>query len=268
MSVRYHDNEILNSFGKLGDHLISNLKLIFEFLKFLKDCLWALVTPPFRLKDTLLQIESMANQSVFIIVICVSFAAMVTILESSFHMKIVVHNDSLVPGFAALLILRELGSVTTALLLTSKVGAGIAAEIATMQVTEQVDAFKLLGLNPIRFLVIPRFVACILSCLCLSIIANIVCLFCAMLVCIWQLGFTTGTFYTAVSNFVHFKDIIFASIKGASFGAVIPIMSCFFGFRCRAGAEAVGLTTTKSVVASSIGIIILDFILTFFMFNW
>ena len=84
-----------------------------------------------------------------IVIFCVSFAAMVTILESSFHMKIVIQNDSMVPGFAAMLILRELGAVVTALLVTSRVGAGIAAEIGSMKVTEQIDALKMLNIDPI-----------------------------------------------------------------------------------------------------------------------
>ena len=82
-----------------------------------------------RIKETVQQLHFVANQSAPIILLCVCFAATVTILESSFHMKLVIQNDSLVPGFAAMLILRELGAVVTALLLTSRVGAGIAAEV-------------------------------------------------------------------------------------------------------------------------------------------
>jgi phospholipid/cholesterol/gamma-HCH transport system permease protein len=236
---------------------------IWDFGVYFSKTLGAAMLPPFRTKDTLVQLEFVAWQSLPVILFCVCFAAGVTIIESSFHMKIVVQNDSLVPGFASLLILRELGVVVSSLLLTSRVGAGLAAEVGSMQITEQIDALRMLGIDPIRFLVVPRLVACILGGLILSLIANLVCLYCAMLVTEAKLGYSSGMFLTGMRAFVDFRDLIFAMIKGAVFGAVIPLVSCFFGFRCQSGAEGVGLATTNSVVVASVSIIILDFCLTY-----
>lgn len=219
------------------------------------------LSPPYRVRDIFKQLEFIAWQSAPVVIFSVSFAAAVTIVESSFHMKMVIQNDSLVPGFAALLILRELGAVVTALLITSRVGAGFAAEVGSMQVTEQVDALKMLGIDPIKYLVVPRFVACVIGGFLLTIVANVVCLYCAMLVSQFSLGYSSGSFLVAMRTFVEFKDLIFASIKGACFGAVIPIFSCYYGFRCTSGAEGVGLATTNSVVTTSVAIIILDFVL-------
>lgn len=223
----------------------------------------AAVTPPWRWKDILVQLEFVSWQSLPVILFCLCFAAIVTIMESSFHMKLVVQNDALVPGFAALLILRELGAVVSALLLTSRVGAGLAAEVGSMQITEQVDALKMLGIDPVRFLVVPRLIACTVGGMILSVIANLACLYAAMTVSEVKLGYSTGAFITGMRAFVDFQDLVFASIKGACFGAVIPLISCFFGFRCQSGAEGVGLATTNSVVASSVAIIVLDFVLTY-----
>lgn len=223
----------------------------------------AILTPPYRLKDIFQSLEFVTWQSLPVILFCVSFAAIVTIIESSFHMKLVVQNDALVPGFAALLILRELGAVVSALLLTSRVGAGIAAEVGTMQITEQNDALRMLGIDPLRYLVVPRFIACMFGGLILSLIANLACLYCAMLVTEIKLGYSSGAFLTGMRAFVTFKDLIFAGIKGACFGAVIPLVSCYFGFRCKSGAEGVGLATTNAVVTSSVLIIFLDFVLTY-----
>ncbi len=248
----------------LGRRLIDVSEATREFLTLCLRTLVASFTPPFRIGDTLRQTYFVANESAPTIIFCVSFAAMVTIIESSFHMKMVIQNDSMVPGFASLLILRELGAVVSALLITSRVGAGLAAEVGSMQVTEQVDALRMLGIDPVRFIVVPRFVACVIGGFLLCIIANIVCLYCAMLVSTWSLGFTAGSFLAAMRTFVKFQDLAFASIKGAAFGAVIPIFSCFHGFRCKAGAEGVGLATTNSVVSTSVAIIVIDFVLTFF----
>lgn len=209
------------------------------------------------------QLEFVSSQSLWIVVICVCFAAVVTILESSFHMKLVIQNDSMVPGFAAMLILRELGAVVTALLLTARVGAGMAAEVATMKITEQVDALKMLGIQPVRFLVVPRLFATILGAMALTVIANVVCILCAMLVSEAYLGFTQGLFLSSMRRFVVMKDLLFAILKGAAFGAVIPLVSCYFGLRARAGAEGVGFATTNAVVASSVCIIVIDFILSY-----
>lgn len=250
-------------FSLIGRHLIQGTQASFDFIHLLVQTLAAVVTPPFRVRDTIRQFYFVANQSVVIVCFCVSFAAMVTIIEASFHMKLVIQNDSLVPGFAAILILRELGSVIMALLLTSRVGAGLAAEVGSMQITEQVDALRMLGINPIRFIVVPRFVACLAAGLVLAVVANLVCLYGAMLVSTWKLGYTMGGFITAMRTFVHFRDLVFAGIKGAAFGAVVPLFSCFFGFRSKAGAEGVGLATTNSVVATSIAVIVIDFTLTY-----
>lgn len=234
-----------------------------DFVVFFALSLKEVLTPPYRTKDIVAQLEFVGWQSLPVILLCVSFAAVVTIIESSFHMKIVVQNDALVPGFAALLILRELGVVTSSLLLTSRVGAGLAAEVGSMQVTEQIDALRMLGIDPIRFLVVPRFIACVVGGVLLSLIANLVCLYCAMLVSEVKLGYSSGVFIAGMRAFVDFKDLIFAGIKGACFGAVIPLVSCFFGFRCQSGAEGVGLATTNSVVVASVTIIVMDFALTY-----
>lgn len=246
----------------VGSHILSLYKAINEFTELMLESFFKVFVPPFRTKDIANQLYFVANQSVAIIVFCVSFAAVVTIIEASFHMKMVIQNDSLVPGFAALLILRELGAVLAALLLTSRVGAGIAAEVGSMTVTEQIDALKMLSIDPIKYLVVPRFVACVVGGIVLSALSNATCIYGAMLVSTQKLGYTPNTFLEAMNRFVDFKDVIFALIKGGVFGAVIPLVSCYYGFRCKSGAEGVGLATTSAVVSSSVAIIVLDFILT------
>ena len=220
-------------------------------------------TPPYRFREVIRQIYFVAVESLWIIVLCVCAAAMVTIIEASFHMKLVIQNDSMVPGFAAMLILRELGAVVMALLVTSRAGAGMAAEVGSMKVTEQIEALQMLGLDPIRFLVAPRLVACTIAGALLSLIANVVCLLAAMGVSVLKLGYTTGMFISMSRPFVSGQDLVFAVIKGAVFGAVIPLFACYSGLRCKPGAEGVGLATTNAVVSTSIAIIVLDFILSY-----
>jgi phospholipid/cholesterol/gamma-HCH transport system permease protein len=132
-----------------------------------------------------------------------------------------------------------------------------------MQITEQVDALRMLGIDPVKFLVVPRFLASVLGTMILTVIANMICILAAMLVSQSYLGYTPSMFFSSMHRFVQFQDIIFSMIKGASFGAVIPLVACYFGFRCEAGAEGVGRATTNTVVVSSIAIIVIDFILSY-----
>lgn len=215
-----------------------------------------------RIKEVVRFLDELAFKSLNIIVVCVSFAAAVTILEASYHMKLVLHDDSLVPGFAAMLIVRELAVVVMALLLAAKIGAGIAAEVGQMKISEQVDALKLLGINPYNYLVLPRFLACLMAGVLLALIANAVCLLTAAGVTTMNLDQSMGFFMVAFRRFVLVQDFYFSVIKGAVFCSVIPIVSCYYGLTCEPGAGGVGRATTKSVVTSSITIIVLDFVLT------
>lgn len=237
----------------LVDHLIKSLLSLFK-------------KPHFP--ELIKHLEFVGWRSLPVILFCVSFAAMVTILESAFHMRILIQNDSLVPGFAALLILRELGAVITCLLLASRVGAGYAAEIASMKVTEQLDALKLLGIDRYWFLVAPRTIACALAGALLTILANLTCLYAAFLITQVQLGHSSSSFLAGLRAFVEYKDIYFSAIKGFCFGITIPVIASYFGFHCSDGAEGVGQATTKSVVASSVTIIIIDFLLTWLFSNF
>lgn len=215
-----------------------------------------------RIKEVIKYLDQLAYRSLNIIVVCVSFAAAVTILEASFHMKLVLHDDSLVPGFASMLIVRELAVVVMSLLLAAKIGAGIAAEVGQMKISEQIDALKLLGINPFNYLILPRFVACVMAGILLSLIANAVCLITAAGVTTFSLDQSMAFFMVAFRRFVLFQDLYFSLIKGALFCGSIPLISCYFGMNCEPGANGVGRATTKSVVSSSITIIVLDFILT------
>jgi phospholipid/cholesterol/gamma-HCH transport system permease protein len=243
--------------------MTKTINTIGDFTYLLVTTFAAIFRPPWRLKTKMDALYFVAIESLPVILICVSFAAVVTIIEASYHMKLVIQSDALVPGFAALLILRELGSVISSLLLGSRVGAGWAAEISSMQVTEQVDALKLLGISPIQYLVAPKLLASIVGNMLLGVIANITCLFFAMVVSVVKLGYSSGTFLTMMRVFVNFQDLIFAVIKSACFGAAIPLIACFCGFRAKSGAEGVGKATTDAVVGISVAIIFLDFILSY-----
>jgi phospholipid/cholesterol/gamma-HCH transport system permease protein len=199
-----------------------------------------------------------------IIVASTSFAGIVITHELAWHMNYALHTVTMIPGFAGQFILRELGIAIPALLLVAKVGAATTAEIGTMKVTEQIDALRLLRIDPIDYLVFPRFIAAIVSGACLTLISVAVTLLCAICISVIHYNFSVLEFMTALGHFVSLSDLVCALVKGVIYGSVIPIISCVYGFRCKGGAQGVGLATTNSVVSSTIAVIILDFVLTYF----
>ena len=214
------------------------------------------------------QIVKIGVGSLPIITVSTVFAGLVVTNEIAWHMDHALHTITMIPGFTGQFILRELGIAIPALLIVAKVGAAITAEIGSMKVTEQIDALRMLRVDPIDYLVLPRWMASIFACACLVLIASGVTLACAILIAITKYNFGFGEYLNALRHFVGTKDLLCAVTKGVVFGSVIPIISCTYGFRCRGGAEGVGTATTNSVVASTIAVILLDFILTFVFTRW
>jgi phospholipid/cholesterol/gamma-HCH transport system permease protein len=188
------------------------------------------------------------------------------VLEFSYHMKLVLRQDSLVPAFSTVLMLRELGPTVTGLLLTSRVGAGIAAEIGSMKVTDQIDALKLLGLSPVEFLTIPRWFGCVFAAVSLSIVAQGAAIVIGSSIAAASLHYPVRQYFNLMLVFTRFQDLTGCLIKAAVFGTIIPIVASHHGFHCRHGSEGVGNAATASVVQASMLIIIADFVLTYLLY--
>lgn len=217
----------------------------------------------FSWKEVQKQLYEFGNQSLGIVALCVTFMGVIIFLEYSYHVKMIISNDSLVPGFAMIMLTRELAPAVTALLLVSKMGASIAAELGAMKTTEQLDAYRLLGLSPVSLFVAPRVIAASVATLVLCFIALFTAVLGGLVACVLVLNFSPGTFTQSLLAFSKPTDFVLMSVKAVSFGASIPVIAATFGFRCRFGAEGVGLATTDAVVASSIWIIMLDFFITY-----
>ena len=234
-----------------------------EAFRLLAATFHRLFTRPWRLADISQQIVQLGIGSLPVIVVSTAFAGIVVTNEIAYHMDLALHTVTMIPGFTGQFILRELGIAIPALLLVAKVGASITAEVGSMKVTEQIEALRLLRIDPIDYLVVPRFIASVFSGACLTLIASAVTLACAMAVAVTKYGFSWLEYVNALRHFIVYKDLFCALIKGMIFGGVIPIISCAYGFRCKGGAEGVGTATTNSVVTSTATVILLDFILTY-----
>jgi phospholipid/cholesterol/gamma-HCH transport system permease protein len=161
----------------------------------------------------------------------------------------------------------ELGPVLTALVVAGRVGAAIAAELGTMKVTEQIDALETMALDPVRYLVVPRFFAGIIMLPVLTIFADLVAILGALAVSVWFLGLTSYTFLNGVKMFFDLQDLFGGLVKAIAFGGIIAVIGCFQGFRTSGGAEGVGFSTTRAVVVSSILILLSDYVIASIIFG-
>jgi len=146
-----------------GQWVIETINVLFHLNILFYRTILMLTRIPFRLREIVQQLYELGNKSVNVIVFAVTFAGIVVAIEYIYHMRLVLNSAEMVPAFSAVMVVRELGPTLTALILATKVGAGIAAEIGLMKITEQIDALRLLRINPIEFLVLPRFVASIIA---------------------------------------------------------------------------------------------------------
>src|SRR5512138_614543 len=161
----------------------------------------------------------------------------------------------------------ELGPVLTALVVGGRVGASIAAELGTMRVSEQVDAMETMGISPVRFLVVPRFLAAFLMLPALTVFADVVAIAGGWLVSIATLDVSSHTFVSGLKLYFKVQDVFSGLLKSFFFGGIIAMMGCYFGLKSEGGAEGVGVATTHAVVASCLLILIVDYLLASFLFR-
>jgi phospholipid/cholesterol/gamma-HCH transport system permease protein len=175
--------------------------------------------------------------------------------------------ESVVPNIVVLGITRELGPVIAGLMVAGRVAAAIAAELGTMRVTEQIDALTTLSTNPMKYLVVPRLVAAVVTLPLLVLVADAIGVFGGYVVSTQSLGFVGATYIKNTVDFVTNGDVSSGVIKAAVFGFVIALMGCYNGFHSKGGAQGVGAATTNAVVSSSILILAANYFLTSILFG-
>jgi len=244
------------------DLLKRHLKTIGIALSLLKNLFKELSKGPNRKNEILTQVVSIGVGSLPIITIATGFTGLVMTSEIAWHMDFALSNVSMIPGFTGQFVIRELGIAVPAMLIVSKVGASMTAELASMKITEQLDAFKLLKIDLLSYHIFPRWVACILSTICLTLISISITLLIAMSTAVVKYHFNFQEYLNTLSQFITSMDMICAITKATIFGMVIPPIACAYGLNCEGGAQGVGQATTDAVVTATLSVITLDFVLT------
>jgi len=231
------------------------------FLKVLRG----LFRRPFPLKLTIQQMEEVGVRSLPVVLITAVFTGAVLALQTYSGFKRF-GAEGLVGTVVALSMTRELGPVLASIMVAGRVGSAMAAELGTMRVTEQIDALITLATDPVRYLVVPRFVAGMIMLPFLVVFADIVGIIGGYFVAVTVLGTSSTIYVNRTLQYLEFSDVTIGLLKAAVFGMIIALVGCQMGFHTSGGAEGVGRAATRAVVGASILILISNYFITAFLF--
>jgi phospholipid/cholesterol/gamma-HCH transport system permease protein len=232
---------------------------------FLLKTIYTLFTTPLKFSRLLKQIWFIGFQSTLVILLTGLFTGMVMGLQG-FYTLTRFGSEAFLGPMVSLALIRELGPVISALMVTGRAGSAVTAEIGIMRITEQIDALELMGLNPYRYLIVPNLLAAVIALPLLTAIFNSIGIFGGYLIGVKLLGVGAGTYFGEMVNYVEMKDITGGIYKSLSFGAIIAWICCYKGFYTGFGAEGVSKATTQTVVLSSVLILVWDYFMTSLLF--
>lgn len=257
--------EMITLFEVIGAWALRFLEEAGRVMVLLGKTLAFSVRPPFDFRAFLHQIEEVGIRSIPVVLITGTFTGMVLALQSYTAFKRF-NAEAFVGTVVALSMTRELGPVLSGLMVSGRVGSAMAAELGTMQVTEQIDALYTLATNPIKYLIVPRFLASLIVMPILAVFADVVGILGGYLVAVNLLGSNPTIYLSRTFDFLDLEDIYIGLFKAFVFGMIIAIIGCHEGFNTRGGAEGVGKATTRAVVMSSLLILIANYFITALFF--
>ncbi len=223
-----------------------------------------LVPPSLDFRELVRNLYKMGNLSLPIVALTAFFTGGIMVVQSGMFVKRF-SAGGLVGWGTGYAVFREVGPILIGLMFSGRVGANNTAELATMTVTEQLDGLRALAIDPVRYLLVPRVVAMVVTLFCLTVIGDLVAIFGGALFAKLLLGVETGTFYASFIDNVKVADLVNGLVKAAAFGLAIALSSCHFGVSVRGGAVGVGRAVNSAVVAAALSIMILDFFLTYLL---
>ena len=245
----------------VGERILEIIGFMGGMFTLLLRTLLAVAVPPFRGKQTFEQMVKIGVDSLPIATLTSFFIGVVIAFQSAYQMH-KVNAEMYIPSLVAISITREIGPVLTALVVAGRVGASIAAELGSMKVTEQIDALETLAAPPIKYLVVPRFLALFTMLPLLAVYADAIGIFGGYVVSVYKLGLSHGMYIKMTFQPLALKDIFTGLFKTLVFATIISITACYEGMRVEGGAEGVGNATTRAVVNSFIFIIMFDALFT------
>jgi phospholipid/cholesterol/gamma-HCH transport system permease protein len=241
--------------GRSGLHTVTSLG---RFGLFLSHALFWLVVPPFRFQQLVRRVSFIGVRSLSVILLTGLFTGMVLGLQGVLMLRRV-GSEAFVGPAVAISLIRELGPVLSALMVTGRAGSALAAEIGVMRITEQIDALTVMALHPMRYLVVPILVAGVIALPLLGWIFDVVGILGGYAIAAGLFGVSAGVYFGQIETFLSTTDIWVGFWKSLAFGLLVTWVATYKGYYVGHGAEGVGRATTEAVVLASVLILVLDY---------
>lgn len=232
------------------------MRLLLTCVSLLSLASWSIVRLKVNMRETLVQFYEAGYRSIPFVAVTMAFVGMLGVYQAAASMARMVPEFSGLGAATLQQLTKEMGPVMAGLLLATRVGTGIAAEIGSMKVTDQLDAMKLSSVDPVEILVVPRVLSSAVASLALSVTGTAVAYFAGLAVAWFGFSILPDTFMSL--RLVSLHDLAVGVSKAIAFGASVPLVSCACGFNAQGGSEGVGNATTRAVVYSSFAVILLD----------
>ncbi len=253
-------------FGAIGRRILPLRKDLHDASKIINDTFyWSLISPlkgrPVRFRASISEMVKAGYNSVPIVATISLFVGIILALQAAYQLKRV-GALIYVANLVGVSLTRELGPILTAIIVSGRSGSAFAAEIGSMKAAEEVDALTTMGINPVRYLVVPKLIALMVMVPVLTIFSDLIGIFGGFLLATTAIGLHPYNYFQQTVNALLIKDIFTGLLKAWAFGVVITLVGAYQGFKVEGGAEEVGRRTTASVVTSIFLVIIVDLFFT------
>ena len=260
MSATVVTNESEGPISRIGRFVVEYSVAAGEMtLFFIRMVSWLMTRLP-RRSVLLVCMYEIGVQSLSVVMVTGGFIGMVMAVQSYDQFRFM-HLETNLGAVINVSLVKELGPVLAATMLAGRVGSSMAAELGTMKITEQIDALSVLGANPVHYLVVPRFLACVLLIPLLTVMADAAGVVGGWVISTQVCGIDSLHYWNHTEHYIDYFELFSGLVKSVFFGGVIAVVSCQRGFNCRAGAEGVGRAATEAFVYSFVGILTVDFFL-------
>lgn len=249
----------------IGHSTLGIINTILDFAVFFGIAVKTLFTKPLKLRHVASQIKHIGIGSMPTIMLTGAFSGLALALQSYVGFK-KFGAENFIGALVSIAMVREMGPVLTGLMVTGRAGSAMAAELGTMQISEQIDALKTLCIDPFQYLVVPRIVAGAIAVPCLAIFSILSGIGGGYFFCVYMADLNPENYLWGIQKLVEFTDILGGIAKAMFFGIIVALVGSYYGYSTTGGARGVGKATTKSVVISSILILIANFFLSSFLF--
>jgi phospholipid/cholesterol/gamma-HCH transport system permease protein len=244
-----------------GEFILDGIDALGKFILFFVNAAWFALSPPYKPRLMIRQIRTIGAESFFLIVLVSTFTGMVLGLQGYNSLRRF-GSEGALGTLVALTLVRELGPVLAALMVAARAGSAMAAELGSMQTTEQIDALTVMAINPIQYLVSPRLLAGIISFPLLTAVFDVIGIWGGYMIGVVLMGAPGSSYLNGIATYMTKHDIITGLYKSLLFGVVVIWVCCYKGYNAKRMATGVSRATTEAVVLSSVLILATDYFLT------